>query len=403
VADALTATGDRRPLPYPDSAMQCDYFDRGVCRSCTLMGQPYAEQVLDKELRTRELLHDAVEAAGGPGSVEWLPAITSPESAYRNKAKMVVGGTVQHPTVGILDHRQRGVDLRHCGICTPGIQHALPILAGFIADAGLIPYDVATRRGELKFVLVTESPDGELMVRFVLRSEGQLARLRQHLDALHRVLPNAVVVTVNLLPEHKAVTEGEREIVLTERETLSMRLGDVTMHLRPQSFFQTNTHVATELYEQASAWIDEVAPASMWDLYCGVGGFALHAARPGRAVTGIETSREAVRSAGQSAREAGLEGVRFAADDATEHALRARPDTVPELVVVNPPRRGIGETLSTWLEESDVRHVVYSSCNPVTLAQDLARMPSLRLRRARVLDMFPQTGHLEAVTLLSRG
>jgi 23S rRNA (uracil747-C5)-methyltransferase len=382
--------------------MQCDYFDRGVCRSCTLMGQPYAEQVLDKELRTRELLHDAVEAVGGPGAVEWLPAITSPESAYRNKAKMVVGGTVQHPTVGILDHRQRGVDLRHCGICTPGIQHALPILADFIADAGLIPYDVAARRGELKYVLVTESPDAELMVRFVLRSEGQLPRLRQQLGALQRVLPNAVVVTANLLPEHKAVTEGEREIVLTDQETLSMRLGDVTMHLRPQSFFQTNTSVATQLYAQASAWIDEVSPASMWDLYCGVGGFALHAARPGRAVTGIETSREAIRSAKQSAREAGLEGVRFAADDATEHALRSRPEALPELVVVNPPRRGIGETLSTWLEDSAVQHVVYSSCNPVTLAKDLARMPSLRLRRARVLDMFPQTGHLEAVTLLSR-
>ncbi|WP_182066882.1 hypothetical protein [Curtobacterium sp. ME12] len=72
--------------------MQCDYFDRGVCRSCTLMGQPYADQVLDKELRTRELLHAAVEAAGGPGAVSWSPAITSPESGYRNKAKMVVGG-----------------------------------------------------------------------------------------------------------------------------------------------------------------------------------------------------------------------------------------------------------------------------------------------------------------------
>lgn len=382
--------------------MQCDYFDRGVCRSCTLMGQPYAEQVLDKEIRTRELLRDAVDAAGGPGRVDWLPAITSPESAYRNKAKMVVGGTVQRPTVGILDHRQRGVDLRHCGICTPGIQHALPILAAFIADAGLIPYDVAARRGELKYVLVTESPDQELMVRFVLRSEGQLPTLRQRLGTLRAVLPNAVVVTANLLPEHKAVTEGEREIVLTEQETLPMRLGPVTMHLRPQSFFQTNTHVATELYAQASAWIDQVSPASMWDLYCGVGGFALHAARPGRAVTGIETSREAIRSAKQSAREAGLSDVRFAADDATEHALRSRPGSAPELVLVNPPRRGIGEALSTWLEDSDVQHVVYSSCNPVTLAKDLARMPSMRLRRVRVLDMFPQTGHLEAVTLLSR-
>ncbi|MFJ4220155.1 23S rRNA (uracil(747)-C(5))-methyltransferase RlmC [Curtobacterium luteum] len=382
--------------------MQCDYFDRGVCRSCTLMGQPYADQVLDKEIRTRELLHDAVEAAGGPGAVEWLPAITSPESAYRNKAKMVVGGSVQHPTVGILDHRQRGVDLRHCGICTPGIQRALPVLAQFIADAGLIPYDVAARRGELKFVLVTESPDGDLMVRFVLRSEGQLPRLREHLDALRSVLPEAVVVTANLLPEHKAVTEGDREVLLTEQATLPMRMGDVTMHLRPQSFFQTNTVVAAQLYEQATAWIDQVAPASMWDLYCGVGGFALHAARPGRAVTGIETSREAVRSAGQSAREAGLTDVRFAADDATEHALRARPDAVPELVVVNPPRRGIGATLADWLEASSVEHVVYSSCNPVTLAKDLARMPSFRLDRVRVLDMFPQTGHLEAVTLLSR-
>jgi 23S rRNA (uracil747-C5)-methyltransferase len=382
--------------------MQCDYFDRGVCRSCTLMGQPYADQVLDKELRTRELLHDAVEAAGGPGAVTWSPAITSPESGYRNKAKMVVGGSTEHPTVGILDHRQRGVDLRHCGICTPGIRHALPLLAEFVQTAGLIPYDVAARRGELKYVLVTESPAGELMVRFVLRSEGQVARIRQYLDVLRDALPNVVVVTANLLPEHKAVTEGDREIVLTEQETLPMRLGGITMHLRPQSFFQTNTVVATELYAQASAWIDELDPASMWDLYCGVGGFALHAARPGRAVTGIETSAEAIRSAKQSAREAGLEGLRFAADDATEHALRARPDTVPELVLVNPPRRGIGEALSTWLEASDVQHVVYSSCNPVTLAKDLARMPSFRLRRARVLDMFPQTGHLEAVTLLSR-
>lgn len=385
--------------------MQCDYFDRGVCRSCTLMGQPYADQVLDKELRTRELLRAASDAAlDADGTVvEWLPAVRSPESAYRNKAKMVVGGTVQRPTVGILDHRQRGVDLRHCGICTPGIQRALPVLAEFIADARLVPYDVAARRGELKYVLVTESPDGALMVRFVLRSEGQLPRLREHLGVMRAALPEALVVTANLLPEHKAVTEGEREIVLTEQETLPMRLGGVTMHLRPQSFFQTNTTVATQLYAQASAWIDEVSPASMWDLYCGVGGFALHAARPGRAVTGIETSREAIRSAKRSAREAGLADVRFAADDATEHALRARPDSVPELVVVNPPRRGIGPALADWIEGSGVQHVVYSSCNPVTLAKDLERMPSFRLRRARVLDMFPQTGHLEAVTLLTRG
>jgi 23S rRNA (uracil747-C5)-methyltransferase len=383
--------------------MQCDYFDAGVCRSCTLMGQPYEDQVLDKEIRTRELLRAAIDAAAASGHpLEWLPAVRSPESGYRNKAKMVVGGSVQQPTVGILDAKGRGVDLRHCGICTPGIRHALPVLADFIAYAGLLPYDVPKRRGELKFVLVTEAPDGALMIRFVLRSEGQLPRLRSELDTLLQALPSAAVVTANILPEHKAVTEGDKEIVLTERDTLTMRLGGVDLHLRPQSFFQTNSAVAAELYAQATTWIDEVAPASMWDLYCGVGGFALHAARPGRRVLGIETSREAVASAKRSAREAGQGDVRFIADDATAHALRTRPGDVPDLVVVNPPRRGIGAELAGWLETSGVRDVVYSSCNPVTLARDLAAMPSLRVRRARVLDMFPQTDHLEVVTLLTR-
>jgi 23S rRNA (uracil747-C5)-methyltransferase len=376
--------------------MQCAYFDAGVCRSCTLMGQPYAEQILDKEIRARGLL-------GTPGeTIEWLPAITSPESGYRNKAKMVVGGSTQHPTIGILDHDQRGVDLRACGICTPGIQRALPVLADFVTFAGLIPYDVPRRRGELKFVLVTESPDGGLMLRFVLRSEGQLPVLRKHLAALLDALPEARVVTANLLPEHKAVTEGDREIVLTESDTLTMPLGDVRLHLRPQSFFQTNSHVAAQLYAQATEWIDAIDPVSMWDMYCGVGGFALHAARPGRSVVGIETSREAVASAKQSAREAGLADVRFIADDATDHAVRTKPDRVPELVVVNPPRRGIGATLAEWLESSSVQHVVYSSCNPVTLARDRAAMPSFRAVSARALDMFPQTEHLEVVALLSR-
>lgn len=360
------------------------------------MGVPYADQILDKEIRLRELL------AATAADIEWLPAITSPESGYRNKAKMVVGGSAQHPTVGILDHKQRGVDLRGCGICTPGIQRALPVLADFIAYAGLIPYDVPKRRGELKFVLVTESPSGELMVRFVLRSEGQLPALRRHLQALQEALPRATVITANLLPEHKAVTEGDREIVLTESSALSMRLGETELHLRPQSFFQTNSVVAAQLYAQVSEWIDAAAPSSVWDLYCGVGGFALHAARPGRSVLGIETSREAVASATLSARDRSLPDIRFIADDATSYAARVSPDRVPELVVVNPPRRGIGEQLARWLEQSRVDTLIYSSCNPTTLVRDLGAMPSWRVRSARMLDMFPQTDHVEVVTLLTR-
>ncbi|MFD0485158.1 23S rRNA (uracil(747)-C(5))-methyltransferase RlmC [Kineococcus sp. GCM10028916] len=371
--------------------MQCDYYDAHVCRSCTLIELPYPDQVRDKEERCRELLADH-------DGLRWLPSVRSPEAGYRNKAKMVAGGTLERPTLGILDAAGRGVDLRECAVCAPGIRDVLPVLARFVTRAGLVPYDVPRRRGELKYVLVTESRTGEQMVRFVLRSQDRVAALRKHLPWLLAQAPQITVATANLLPEHKAVVEGDVEIPLTERTTLRMPMGAVDLDLRPQSFFQTNSLVAQELYAQVARWVDEVAPASLWDLYCGVGGFALHCAAPGRAVTGIEVSAEAVESARAAA--VGRPDVEFAVGDATRFALDA-PEP-PELVVVNPPRRGIGAELSGWLETSGVRHVVYSSCNPVTLAKDLAAMPSLRPVRARMLDMFPHTQHVEVVVLLAR-
>ena len=314
--------------------MQCSYFDAGRCRSCTLLEQPYARQLGGKQRHCQDLL------AAYPG-LDWLPPVASRESGFRNKAKMVVGGTVEHPSLGILDARGQGVDLRDCGLYPASLAACFPTLAAFVTRARLTPYDVPRRRGELKYLLVTESPDGELMLRFVLRSEEPLGRIRKHLPALLAALPRLSVVSVNLHPDHKAVLEGDREIVLTEQATLRMSVNGIDLHLRPQSFFQTNTEIAAALYRQAREWVDEASPASVWDLYCGVGGFALHCAHPSRAVTGIETSREAVASAETSA--AGLAGVRFEAGDATAFAVAA--DRAPEVVIVNPPRRGIGAEL----------------------------------------------------------
>lgn len=372
--------------------MQCSYFDAGACRSCGLMGVPHQQQVADKERHCRDLL------ARHP-DLRWLPPFAGPGSGYRNKAKMVVGGTVDAPTLGILDAEGHGVDLRACGICSPGLRAVLPVLASFVTRAALTPYDVATRTGELKHLLVTESATGELMLRFVLRSQEPVTRIRKHLPALLGEQPQLRVVSVNLQPAHAAVLEGEREILLSDASTLPMLVDGLVLHLPPQSFFQTNTAVAAALYAQVGGWVDEVSPASVWDLYCGVGGFALRCAAPGRSVLGVETSAEAVAGARLSAEQAGA-AVTFVAGDATDYATTARD--VPDLVIVNPPRRGIGERLSRWLEHSSAHHVVYSSCNAVTLARDLAAMPSLRPRQARVLDMFPQTSHYEVAVLLER-
>jgi 23S rRNA (uracil747-C5)-methyltransferase len=376
--------------------MHCSYFTEERCRSCTLMEQPYDAQLAGKQR------HAALALGNRPGLV-WLPPVASIEQGFRNKAKLVVAGTAAAPTLGILDAEARGVDLQGCGLYVPALHACFPALAAFVTYAALTPYDVPTRRGELKHLVVTASPDGELMVRFVVRSQEPVTRIRKHLPALLAALPEVRVVSVNLQPAHAAVLEGEREIVLTEQQTLRMAVNGIDMHLRPQSFFQTSTDVAAALYRQAREWVDEAGPATVWDLYCGVGGFALHcagpAAGPSRHVTGIETSREAVASAEQSAAEAGLATVTFAADDATAFALRS---PAPDLVIVNPPRRGLGDTLSRWLEGSSVQRVIYSSCHSGSMARDLAAMPSLRPTRARLLDMFPQTSHYELVALLER-
>ena len=397
--------------------MQCDYFDADVCRSCTLMGTPYAEQVAAKEARVRELLSPWPE-------LRWLEPFTSKESGFRNKAKLVVGGTVTSPTLGILGAAGQGVDLRECGLYEPELAAIFPELDTFITRAGLTPFDVPTGRGELKNIIVSISPDDEFMIRFVLRSTESVVRIRKHLGWLQERIPTLTVATVNLLPERKAVPEGHEEIILTEQDVLPMRLDRVTLYLRPQSFFQTNTPVARGLYEQARTWgdgligDDEVpspssdiqddlgleTPLRLWDLYCGVGGFALHCAGPNREVFGVEISEQAIESAQLAARELrssspAVGPIRFIAGDAN---TAARQDGgAPDVVVVNPPRRGIGK-LAEWIENSSAQHLIYSSCNPVTLAKDWAAMPGFAPREVRVFDMFPQTTHTETMVLASR-
>jgi 23S rRNA (uracil747-C5)-methyltransferase len=357
------------------------------------MGVPYDQQLADKERRVAEVLAPVAPA------LLWVDPARSPSSHYRNKAKLVVGGTAGNPTLGILDHRGRGIDLRDCGLYEPGLAATFGPLHDLVVRLGLEPYDVPARRGELKYLLVTHSPAGEQLVRFVLRSQRHLDAVRAAIPALLDELPSVRVVTANLHPEHKAVLEGDTEIALTPQTTLPMTVGDVTLRLGPRSFFQTNTTVAAALYRQARDWVDAAAPTVVRDLYCGVGGFALHAAAPGRTVVGVETSADAVaaaRDAVAAAPDAGY--VEFVVGDATTTTVEPAPD----LVVVNPPRRGIGPDLAAWLDASPAGHVIYSSCNVVTLARDLAAMPSLRAVTGRVFDMFPQTPHTEVMVLLQR-
>ena len=273
--------------------MHCDYYDAGLCRSCTRMNEPYPAQLADKQERLRQLL-----APHRPEA--WLEPVPSPESGFRNKAKMVVSGTVERPLLGILDRDGHGIDLTGCGLYPPQLLAAMPALRRIIGELGLTPYDVPARRGELKHLLLTISPDGELLLRFVLRSKKHLVPLKRGLARILELLPAARVVSVNIQREHQAILEGPEEITLTEQATLPMRLNGIPLALRPQGFFQTNSHIAAALYRQGADWFAHSGAGGLWDLYCGVGGFALHAARrvPGARVLGLEISEQAVAAAG---------------------------------------------------------------------------------------------------------
>ena len=400
------------PLNFTASvAIPCAYFDAGRCRSCSLLDVAYAEQLAGKQERARELI-DAFATSHGQ-SIDWLAPVASETAGFRTKAKLVIGGTADAPTLGILDGEQRGVDLEGCPIVAEPIRSVLPTLAAFITTARLVPYDIPARRGELKYLIITTNGRGQLMLRFVLRSTESVARIRKHLPALRAELPQLRVATVNLLPEHKAVLEGDEELWLTDERALELPFGGLALNLLPRSFVQTNESIAAKLYATGAAWAAELEPATAWDLYCGIGGFALHLAAARRSlrsggaasrndpirVTGVELSEDAVESAAMVAESAGL-GAVFIAADATQWALAQA--SAPDLVVVNPPRRGIGTDLANWLEESGVPHVLYSSCNAESLARDLAAMPGLRPTRAQVFDMFPHTAHFETLVLLER-
>jgi len=178
---------------------------------------------------------------------------------------------------------------------------------------------------------------------------------------------------------------------------------ELPLLLPTRSFFQTNTGVAEALYATATHWARDLSGgAEVWDLFCGVGGFALALAGPGRRVLGVEVSAPAIRGARESAELMGLPSgeVRFEVGDA--RVLDPGGSAVPDLLVVNPPRRGIGTGLARRIENSSAARVLYSSCNPVSLAADLEAMPSLRARRARLFDMFPHTDHAEVLVELVR-
>lgn len=381
----------------------CPHFMAGQCRSCQWLEMPYTKQLDEKKAHLVQQLNGLEQS-----QLEWLPPYTSAQQGFRNKAKMVVSGSVERPILGILtdsNDPQSAVDLSNCLLYPAHFAEIFAQLKTFIGRAGLVPYNIAKRKGELKYILLTESQsNGTLMLRFVLRSTAKLALIQRELPQLLANLPQIKVVSLNIQPKHAAILEGEEEIFLTEQKQLAESFNQIPLFIRPQGFFQTNPKVAEALYGTAQRWIKNLPISKIWDLFCGVGGFGLHCAailqQKGVNVqlTGIEISPSAIASASLSAEKLGLAQVKFQSLDAANFALDQ--EEKPDLLIVNPPRRGIGKALAQFLNQLQPHFILYSSCNAVSMGKDLQELANYQAQKIQLFDMFPNTAHYEVLVLL---
>jgi 23S rRNA (uracil747-C5)-methyltransferase len=375
----------------------CSYFNQGQCRSCEWIETDYSSQIASKEATILKTF---------PG-VTLSPSVKSSQQAFRNRAKMTVTGTVEAPVIGLVGETDldSGRELLHCPIHHPKLNELIASLPGFIQSYHLYPYSIGERKGELKGLIAFYSPHSQQMyLRFILRSKDCVSRLIKMLPAIQRLFPELVCVSANLQPIPHAILEGKEEIFITGKKFIDHELktpqSSVHFQLSPQGFVQTNDEIATILYQTAAGWIKESGSNKILDLFCGQGAFSFFAAPYAKDILGIEINPDAMASATESAQEQGLKHLRFKCADATR--VQTEIETFgPDLVVVNPPRRGLSEGVELLLKNRP-GHILYSSCSIESLGEDLKKLSShYQVKRIQLFDMFPHTKHFETLVWLT--
>ena len=379
----------------------CSYFNTDICRSCELIDQDLTKQISNKEI----LLKNALAFLG---SLNLENTTQSKTLAFRNKAKWIVTGTLSEPIIGLTGKTEldEGRELLDCPIIHPRITELSKSLPKLINEFSLTPYRIKERKGELKALIVFYSPYSKQMyLRFVLRSTECILRIKKLIPRLQSEFPDLACISANIQAIPQAVLEGPEEIYLTPQEyilhTLPSANGDIPFKLSPQAFVQTNTECSIELYKKAAEWIAEIKPLKFLELYCGQGAFSFFAASSTQNSLGIEINEEAIKMAEETAATLKLSHLKFLASD----ALRIKKEIEkfsPDLILVNPPRRGLGKSTEDILS-AKARHFIYSSCSYESLSYDLRAFHEYyNVRKIQIFDMFPHTKHFETLVWLEQ-
>jgi 23S rRNA (uracil1939-C5)-methyltransferase len=379
----------------------CSHYP--ACGGCRFQDLAYEAQVAAKEEQVREALRRIGGLADPP-----LERILPAESVfhYRNKLEYSFSSTPSGPALGF--HKagrwDEVLDIERCWLTTElgnGIREAVREWA---RAEGLPAYDQAEQCGYLRHLVVREGRNtGQALVQLVTAA-GKLVGEETFVAALRQFEEVRSI--------HWAVNDRPAEVtnlptrLLWGEEAIEEELGGLRFRVRPNAFLQTNTAMAERLYRLALDYAGLTGEETVYDLYCGIGTIGLTFAREALTIWGIEVSEESVACALENATLNGIHNAAFFAGEVGEAVaeLRGRAGE-PDLVVVDPPRAGLSGKALRRIARLEPERIVYVSCNPTTLAGNVKTLAAdwgYRLERARPVDMFPHTPHVETVALLRR-
>jgi len=404
VLEILTPSADRVAAP-------CRYS--GYCGGCTLQSLDYGKQIVYKRRHVAEslahigLLHDipvhptkaSQQIFGYRNKMEfscsdrrWL----LPEELGREDVPMGMALGLHVPGTF-----HKVLDIEACLIQPPLGNAILGHIREYIKASPLPIYGLRSHEGFWRFVMLRHSAATDTwMVNLVTKTLDREA-IQPLADALRREFPQIVSVVNNVTARKAGIAVGEFEICLAGDPVISDCIGKLTFQISANSFFQTNTRGAETLYGIVKSYAGLTGDETVVDLYCGTGTIALFLADQAREIIGIEQVADAVEDARRNCRRNRIDNCRFMAGDAG--AVLAELDARPRVMVIDPPRAGMHQKVLRQVLALSPQRIVYVSCNPTTLARDLALLAeAYDVAEVQPVDLFPHTFHVESVARLEK-
>ena len=379
----------------------CPNFSK--CGGCVWRHISYDEELKIKSQKVK----DAVERIGGI-STEFRPIIGSDRvNRYRNKAQFPFGKDKEGGAViGFYAfHSHRIIDCDDCALQPEIFKTVMDVTRDFIERTNTDIYDESTGKGRLRHLYIRLGEvTNELMVCYVVNGNG-LKQEDMLVKMLRESLPNLKTVVFNSNREKTNVILGNKNRVAYGKGYITDVLCRLKFKISPFSFWQVNRAQAEKLYSKAKEYAKLSGDEVLLDLYCGTGTIGLTMAQDCKQLVGVEIVEDAVNDAKANAEANGINNARFICADAPTAAEQLRKEgTAPDVVILDPPRKGCGEELVKTIRKMNPKRVVYVSCDPATLARDLKYFAENGYITQEVTpcDMFPRTAHCETVVLLSR-